>query len=121
MRNIYLRILLIVFSVLLVAMDYPSGGTDHSSYYCEGGQISMGDSIADFFKKCGAPNQTGQGSVKANLVWAYLNTTAREVVYFEFSDNQLERIYSVKCLKTEDANKDPNCAQLQNRRVIIIR
>ena len=121
MRNIYLHILLIVFSVLLVAMDYPSGGTDHSSYFCEGGQISTGDSIADFFKKCGAPNQTGRGSDRANPVWAYLNTTAREVDYFEFSDNQLERIYSVKCLTKEDTDKDPNCAKLQNRRVIIIR
>jgi len=77
--------------------------------------------FAEFFKKCGAPNQTGQGSDRANPVWVYLNTTAREVVYFEFSENQLERIYSVICLTKEDADNDANCAQLQNRRVIIIR
>ena len=46
---------LILGFIVLSAMNYPSRGTDYSSYRCSGGLVSKGDLVRDVYGKCKDP------------------------------------------------------------------
>ena len=107
----WILMLTIVFAVSGIASS--ADATELTSYVCPEGEISVGDSPSDFLSRCMAASQSVSTSDNPNALWVHLDPAARQVVYFQFADNRLERIYSRPCLTTTDSQQDPYCAELQ--------
>lgn len=95
---------LILVFFLLSAMNYPSRGTDYSSYRCSGGLVSKGDLARDVYGKCGDPIRETRIAREPHRVFVYRFGQKRFVYYFAFLHERLQRIYAVNCLQD-----DPHC------------
>ena len=104
------KYLLAALFVVVAGAQYVDA-RDLSAYVCSEGQIAVGDPISEFSVRCAAAVEVSANPV---AMWVYLDTAGRQVVYFIFAEDRLQRIYTKPCLTTADAEQDPNCAQLQS-------
>jgi len=95
---------LILGSVFLLAMDFPTRGTDFASYRCVGGLVEKGNSAADVVGMCGEPFRETRFDMSPERVLVYRFDQDRFVYYFAFMNDRLKRIYQVSC-----QDDDPNC------------
>lgn len=96
--------LLVLGAGFMLAMNYPSRGTDYSNHRCHGGFVSKGDLVRDIYDKCGDPLRETRISREPHRVLVYRFGQTRFIYYFAFLHERLQRIYAVNCLQD-----DPHC------------
>ena len=95
---------LILSSVSVLAMEFPSRGTDYPSFRCNGEIVSKGESINEVIGKCGDPLDETQFDMSPHRVFVYRFGQNQFVYYFAFMNDRLERIFAVSC-----QDDDPYC------------
>jgi len=112
MKNDFLIIyaictLLLCVPVLVNAenlIELPDTGTDVSNFRCDGNIISTGDPSRQVIEKCGEPIDQGSMPNRKYDIWVYHFKGTDFVYYLGFLNRNLQRIYSVSCIKN-----DPYC------------
>lgn len=85
-------------------IDLPPSGIDVASFRCEGSIISTGDPARQVIEKCGEPLDRGSMPNRKYDIWVYRFQGSSYVYYLGFLNRNLQRIYSVSCIKN-----DPYC------------
>ena len=70
---------------------------DLSNLRCPGGIVSIGDFSRTVRKKCGEPISETCADSEPFKVWVYRFGQSKYIYYFNFVNDRLQRIQSVKC------------------------